>query len=270
MHKQLRKFAFSLITLAFPVIAVGVLPVLAQTTDFGVAYGVIIEDQPLQDGQLVSLVNGRYQLSRTEYDRDMIGVVDLSPDLLLDFTGDSQSVPIVATGQVYVLVGNQQGDIEAGDWITSSQTPGIGMRADRDLGPVIGQALEAFPANAGQPGLVLVMLSRNQGIGGRDDETPSFMDVLNRMLIELLNLSQDTAEARIFDLIRYILAAIVIIISIVFAYMTFGKVARSGVEAVGRNPLAKTSILTGVLFNISIGAVIILSGVGVAYLIIKL
>jgi F0F1-type ATP synthase membrane subunit c/vacuolar-type H+-ATPase subunit K len=52
--------------------------------------------------------------------------------------------------------------------------------------------------------------------------------------------------------------------------MTFGKVARSGVEAVGRNPLAKTSILTGVLFNISIGAVIILSGVGVAYLIIKL
>lgn len=241
--------------------------VQAQVVDFGMAYGVVVNDNDVRDGQIVTLVDGKYQLSSEEYDKNMYGVVDLSPDVVLDVTGDANSVPMVVNGQAYVLVNNSKGPIAVGDWVTSSSVKGMGMKADRNEGMVLGQALEAYDGGA-EGGLILVAV--NIQSAPERLETNSLLATLNKAALDFLSLSNEVARERTYELLRYILAAIVIVISITFSYLTFGKVARSGVEAVGRNPLARTTIMLGVGLNIIIAGLIILAGVVVAYLIVRL
>lgn len=248
-------------------------PIFSQTVDFGVAYGVIIappEQGAINDGHLVSLIEGNYQLSQVEYDFNFVGVVDFSPDLLLDLSGDENSTPIVKTGQVYVLTSNQGGSIAIGDWLTTSSQPGIAIKANREQGAVIGQALEAYPADSDQAALILIALNPRAGSSLNSADTPSLSAAVNQFLVDLFGLSSDVTAERAYDLLRYLLAAIVIIISIIFSYYTFGRIARSGIEAVGRNPLARNSILFSVGFNVSVAAAIIFAGVIVSYLIIRL
>jgi F0F1-type ATP synthase membrane subunit c/vacuolar-type H+-ATPase subunit K len=50
----------------------------------------------------------------------------------------------------------------------------------------------------------------------------------------------------------------------------FGKASRAGIEAVGRNPLAKRVIQLTVVMNIVLTIVIVLVGLAIAYLILIL
>lgn len=245
-------------------------PVKGQNVDFGIAYVVNIQpsDQSVQDGQIVSINHGQYELSNHPYDQNVFGIIDLTPDLTLDTTeNDQNKYPVVTSGQAYVLVSTQNGNIQVGDWITTSEQAGIGVKADRTYGPVVGQALAEY-ADTQAPGLVLATVNIGQNRSSLDN--PSIIDSINALLLELLRITGSVATDRAFDMLRYIIAAFVVIISIIFAYITFGKVARTGVEASGRNPLAKNLILTGMIFNLMLAGVIIISGIIVAYLILRL
>ena len=70
--------------------------------------------------------------------------------------------------------------------------------------------------------------------------------------------------------LRYILAALVMIIAFTLGFVYFGRVARAGVEAIGRNPLAGRMIELTVIFHILLTIVIVGAGVGIAYLILIL
>jgi F0F1-type ATP synthase membrane subunit c/vacuolar-type H+-ATPase subunit K len=69
---------------------------------------------------------------------------------------------------------------------------------------------------------------------------------------------------------KYIVAALVVIVSFVLTFMTFGRTAAKGVEALGRNPAASGLINLGIIFNISISVAITLVGLIVAFLILRL
>ena len=87
--------------------------------------------------------------SATAYDRRVAGVIsgagDLRPGLLLD--GDRKSMggrPVALMGKVWCKVDAQYGDVEVGDLLTTSPTPGHAMRAadpGRAFGAVLGKAL---------------------------------------------------------------------------------------------------------------------------------
>jgi F0F1-type ATP synthase membrane subunit c/vacuolar-type H+-ATPase subunit K len=53
-------------------------------------------------------------------------------------------------------------------------------------------------------------------------------------------------------------------------FVFFGRVVARGVEAMGRNPLAGSLIAVSVVFNLILTVVIMLVGLGIAYLILKL
>ena len=72
------------------------------------------------------------------------------------------------------------------------------------------------------------------------------------------------------DSLRYLLAILIIIIAFTLGLVYFGRVSRAGVEAVGRNPLASRVIQMNVLMNILLTIVIVLVGLGIAYLILIL
>lgn len=115
--------------------------------------------------------------STKAYDPHVLGVVSTAPGLILGLShgdvllgGDStvyinnpaaSTSPAVAlTGRVPVKVTNENGNIEPGDFLTSSaQFPGYAMKATRS-GYVLGQALEGFSSDASSSaGNILVYIS---------------------------------------------------------------------------------------------------------------
>jgi len=101
--------------------------------------------------------------SLTAYDHKVAGIVSSTEQAgyvagsRSDGTSDK---PVALTGRVLCKVSAENGKIEVGDLLTTSNTPGYAMKAtDRDkaFGAVLGKALEAFNGETGQI-LVLVAL----------------------------------------------------------------------------------------------------------------
>jgi hypothetical protein len=68
--------------------------------------------------------------------------------------------------------------------------------------------------------------------------------------------------------LRYLLAMIVAVASFILGFIYFGKVAKSGVEAVGRNPLASRLIQLNVALNLILTVAIMSAGLLLAYFIL--
>jgi hypothetical protein len=68
--------------------------------------------------------------------------------------------------------------------------------------------------------------------------------------------------------LRYLLAMIVAVTAFILGFVYFGKVAKSGVEAVGRNPLASKMIQLNVAVNLVLTVAIMTGGLLLAYAIL--
>jgi hypothetical protein len=107
---------------------------------------------------------GRLRLSDQAYDATVAGVISgaggVQPGLVMSQpqTLATGEVPVALTGRVYCRVDADWGPIRPGDLITTSATPGHGMRADpkRAAGAIVGKAMTGL--DRGQ-GLVLVLVS---------------------------------------------------------------------------------------------------------------
>ncbi len=77
------------------------------------------------------------------YDRRISGAVSTKPGFLLGSGGDA---PVVLGGRVPIKVTVANGAIRPGDAITTSDRPGIGMKATR-AGMILGRALQAADAD---------------------------------------------------------------------------------------------------------------------------
>jgi hypothetical protein len=93
-----------------------------------------------------------------QYSKTAIGVISENPSMVL--TGKTDKIgkraPLALAGIVSVKATNANGAIEIGDYITSSNISGVGMRAT-ESGYVIGKALQAFDKRLGNV-LILVDL----------------------------------------------------------------------------------------------------------------
>lgn len=123
----------------------------------GALPGMIVSIDAAHPGELA--VSGR------AYDRTVAGIVSgaggVKPGLMMGQRGTAADGkhPVALTGRVYCLVDAERGAIEPGDLITTSDTPGHGMKVTehaRAQGAIIGKAMT--PLAAGR-GLVLVLVS---------------------------------------------------------------------------------------------------------------
>jgi hypothetical protein len=83
----------------------------------------------------------------------------------------------------------------------------------------------------------------------------------------LFNISASKQAERI---IRYILAVLIAVIIIYVSYKTFGNNITKGMEAIGRNPLAKSSIQAMITLNIILLIISVIAGVALSLVIISL
>jgi hypothetical protein len=111
---------------------------------------VYYSNNPIELGSVVSLDQSKtawVRESQSAYDQQVIGVVSTKPGYVLaDNTDiDASGVPVFValSGRVPVRVSTESGPILPGDYLVSSSTPGVAMKATQ-AGPVIGQALSSF------------------------------------------------------------------------------------------------------------------------------
>ena len=77
------------------------------------------------------------------YDQKILGVISTNPGQVLGKKQNDDDVQLALNGRVPVKVSSSNGDIHAGDQLTSSSIPGVAMKAT-GVGQVIGKALEDY------------------------------------------------------------------------------------------------------------------------------
>jgi hypothetical protein len=118
---------------------------------------MIVSIDPLRPGELV--------VSARAYDRTVAGVLSgaggVKPGLLMgqrNSKADGKH-PVALTGRVYCLVDASEAAIAPGDLITTSATPGHGMKVtdhDRAQGAIIGKAMTGLASGRG---LILLLVT---------------------------------------------------------------------------------------------------------------
>lgn len=233
----------------------------AQTTSLSVAVSYELQGENIQDGDVICAYEGGYTQCNAGYDPKMYGLVSNTPAVSLQNTTLENSKPVITTGKAMVRVSSQNGTIKAGDFITSSPKGGIAMKADKS-GYVLGTALEDYnDENPDNTGNIVVSIGIRPAV-----LTPGAA----ANLLELIKQGIDAAFYSPISALRYILAAFVVSSAFILGFVYFGRVARSGVEALGRNPLASRSIQFGIFTNAFLMFVIVGVGVGISYLILIL
>jgi hypothetical protein len=251
-----------LLILPFLALFTTVSPAFAQLVQgaatLGVARIIEVQGKDIKDGSVVSASPKFAILTNVSYDPQVIGVVSRDAAILIDTS--TNGVPVISNGKVYLLVSAKNGAIKKGDLLASSTIPGVAVKADRD-GYVLGTALEDSDPDPKRIDKIAADLDLHYF-----NSKPTFPGSLSDIL-KIVFLPTKDAPSPIF---KYIVAAGVLLSSIILGFMTFGRTAAKGVEALGRNPSASKIIHLGIIFNIAIVIAIILAGLIVAFLILRL
>jgi len=210
-----------------------------------------IADPETKAGDIVSLSEEGVIRAKTPYDENLIGVVGNTP--ILTFGKPStNTLPILFSGQALVRVSNSNGEIKKGDFITSSEKPGIGQKATKP-GLVIGRALESFDQ---QEGMILVEIN----IQRVNYTSPK--SIAGRLL-------ENFGKPENFPyVLKYIFAVLLGMGSFFAGFVAFVRALQKGVEAMGRNPLAKKTIHFAMILNLVGITILTLAGLGLALFVI--
>lgn len=237
------------------------IPAYAQNTSAGTAVSIPITDKDAKDGHIIISTPIGFGLSSTPYDTNMYGVLTESPAIFLQNTADTALKPVTSSGRAYVLVSSINGNIKKNDFITTSTIAGVGQKATRN-GMVLGTAMEAY-SNSNQKITAKLLVAVNPHFNA------SFADTKTNILEVLRNASDPTTLTQLTSL-RYVVAAGIVLVAFAIGFIYFGRVTSSGVEALGRNPLASRTIQLSLVLNLVLMIVIMLVGLGLGYMILIL
>ncbi len=222
--------------------------VLAADVDLGFATYVPIKDSDVQDGSVIITTQDGLYLARYPYDSTITGVVSLKPAIVLGLQKPG-TYPLNVKGNAVVRVSTINGAISPGDLITTSTIPGVAMRATKS-GTVLGTALAAYTAEKTDeigkiPVLIEIRFNEN-GVTNKDY----------------------LARNNVISL-RFILGALIALVTTILCFIFFGRYTSKGLEAMGRNPLASGNIKRNMIIQGALFLVLVVSGYTIAYILIR-
>jgi hypothetical protein len=227
----------------------------------GVGYSIAVEGDLGKDGSIISFKGGNYYLSDREYDPNIYGILTDTTSVSIEDINLTPQKLVVSSGDADVLVSTINGPIRRGDFVTSSKTPGVGMRANA-TGQVLGVAAQDFVSDdPNEVGKILVYLNIHSQLFELEGNTN---------ILTALKAGLDSKFLGPLITLRYVIAAFVAAISFGIGFASFGKISGNSVEALGRNPLASGNIRRIVFFNFILTFAIMMAGITVAYLILIL
>ncbi len=238
--------------------------VFATSFGVGIATFIEVEDKNAPDGSIISFKAGKYLLTTIPGDIDLFGVINDHPSISFRETVSPTARPVISNGTSPVLVTAAKGKINRGDFVTSSSTPGVGERAGNPpTGFIIGTAVESQKESGNKQERILVNINV-KGASNVQEGT------VKTDLLKLIRLGAKAPSTSPLITLRYLLAALVALISFILGFVFFGRVAGKGIEALGRNPLAARLIQLGIIFNLALTIGIMAAGLALAYLILLL
>lgn len=212
-------------------------------------------DQETKIGDIVSETGQGIFRSMIAYDRDIVGIVGESPILVFG-KPTTTTLPVIYLGEALVRVSNKNGEIKKRDFITSSEKPGIGQKATQS-GIVIGRALE--DSNQ-EEGLIKAEINIQYADIGFGKVSP--LGIFTKIIGEF-----GRAE-NLPEVLRYIFALLLAAGSFFVGFFAFVRALQKGVEATGRNPLAKNSIRFAMILNLLGIIILTLAGLSLAFFVI--
>lgn len=229
---------------------------VAQDLSSGLALEIPIEGEAVA-GDILCSSETSFSKCAKEYHSSMYGVVvDSSPLELRDSELENSKLVITA-GIATVRVSSTNGEIKKGNLLTSSNIEGVAQLATKN-GYVLGSALEDYSGSEiGQiQAVVNINLSSAMSKSGSSNLIQFIREGLTVPIFEPL------------ESFRYLLASIMIIVAFGLGLAYFGKSSKAGIEAIGRNPLAKSTIQFTTVLNVLLTIVIVAVGLGIAYFIL--
>jgi len=227
--------------------------VFAQTFS-QIAKNLEVADKEAGVGDIISQTKEGLFRSNVPYDENIIGVVGEKPILVFGKPTPT-TLTIVFFGETLTKASNINGAIKKGDFITSSEKPGVGKKATQS-GFVVGRALEDLNQ---EEGLLLVYIQPQRvTLPAGKAEKLALGKVIEGVLSEL-----KTPE-NIPEVLRYVFALLVGGASFIIGFFSFIRTMREGVAAIGRNPLASGTIRAAMILNLIGISILTFAGLGLA------
>lgn len=231
--------------------------------------------QPLPLGTLVSLtqVGGTQLTKATTNNQDLlVGAVTNAQSAVIDVEPAGSNVQVATSGRHKVLVSTAGGDIHAGDDLIISPVGGLAMKPrSQDAGSrLIGAARQDFTANSSSTQLTIETkdgASRQVTVGlidvdinlDRGSSTASSADQ------NLLTHAVERLTGRQVSTGRTIASGTVALLTIALTGMLLQGAVRGTFVSLGRNPLARASVMP-ILIRVIIMAIVFLGcGFTIAY-----
>lgn len=273
MKKKLQVlFLFAFLFLQLFAIPYLLFPIYAQTQGVEISSLYQVSDDKAENGDILTARDNTLKRSSIGFDNKMFGVLAEKPVLL--FKTAEGGKPVIRSGIAEVNVTNLNGPIKNGDYITSSLVAGKGQKA-LESGYVLGIALQDFNGEGAE-----------QVDGPQGKVASGKIKVAIR--IEYAELTNPRVAGRIFgfvgtallenisdpkqlgNVVRFIAAGLVVLLSFTFGFLTFSRSIAKSIEALGRNPLAKSTIQLSIIINIALLVVTGIVGIVASILIIRL
>ncbi len=240
-------------------------------------------DTGLQNGMIVRLVptdSSKVEALSQKNTDDMLGIVVSAGDAAVSLSnpGASQQVYVATFGQYKVLVSNQNGPIKVGDYITVSSLNGVGMRAQTTQQLVVGKALEDFDGTSNAESTTELLTNHGKdkvALGHVSIEVsiahnPLYEKQKEAGVPDFLSKAAQLVTNRPVSAFRIYVSFAIMIISLIIAGGILYAGVRSGMTAIGRNPLAKHSILRN-LIQVTLMALIVFAiGLFAVYLLLRI
>lgn len=226
-------------------------------------------DIALRDGMIVRLApndGGKVEAITQQEEKDMLGVVVPAGNaaVSLSNTEAEREIFVASGGQNEVLVSTQNGVIKTGDYITISSLAGIGMKAGSKQQYVLGKALQGFDGKTKTEGtatLTTNLGSKTVSLG----RVPVELSIAHNPLYQINHIAgvpnilarmAEVVTDRPVTAFRIYASLTVTILGLLIAGIILFAGVRTGMVAIGRNPLARKSIFRN-LVQVTLMALIV-------------
>lgn len=181
----------------------------------------------------------------------------------------NEQIFVTNSGNYPVLVSTQNGAIKSGDYISLSQTDGIGAKATNKQDFILGRALEGFSG-----GSAAIVYANDGSALGRisvqiaPTKNPLIKDTAG-VPTPLRNLGETVAGKPVAVLRIYAALSVILISALISAILLWGGI-RSAMISIGRNPLSKHSIMRSLTQVAAASALVLVIGLFGVYLLLKI
>ena len=219
------------------------------------AVNLDVKDEEAKEGDILSITKDGLQRSSVAYDVATFGVIVSAPVISTEPRSDSTSA-VASGGVAQVKVSAKSGNIAIGDYIATSEEAGVGQKATKG-GYVLGRALASYEKADSVEAIPV-------------EVDIKYTDITEGSAVSrgkgLLGLISDPENFKNF--LRYLAGFLIGLVTLIGAVYAFVKFLTNGIVALGRNPMAKKTIISSMILSGFVISLLALSGFGVALYII--